>query len=87
MTDRVTPYDVGRTPTIEVTVFRDGAVIDRVLCESEDEAAEVVERWSEQDGVQCQIDDLSVHHRAGDVLEPSESELRDDGRAGEPSGA
>jgi hypothetical protein len=27
--------------------------------------------------VRCQIDDLSSHHRAGDVLEPEESELDD----------
>jgi hypothetical protein len=52
-------------------------VIDRILCESDEDAIAVVDQWTEQPGVRCQIDDLSSHHRAGDVLEPEESELDD----------
>jgi hypothetical protein len=73
------PEDAGTAPTVEVTVIRDGEVIDRVLCESDEEAVEVVESWSEQDGVHCQVDDLSVRHRSGDILEPGEPELSDTG--------
>ena len=58
------------TPGIEVRVFRDGDLIERQLCESEEEAAEVVEKWSEVDEVTCLVDDLSFHHTPEDVLEP-----------------
>jgi hypothetical protein len=57
--------------TVEVVVFRHGAQIHRELCESAEDAALVVERWSEQPGVECQVDDLSVHHRPDDILEPT----------------
>ena len=78
MTEPFAPDELGETPTIEVTVFRDGQVIHRELCETDEEATAVAEQWSETGEVECQIDDLSVHHRASDVLEPSESELSDD---------
>ena len=58
------------TPSIEVRIFRDGELLERVLCESEEDAAAVVERWSELDGVTCLVDDLSFHHTPEDVLEP-----------------
>ncbi|MGZ4690561.1 MAG: hypothetical protein ACXVKA_07480 [Acidimicrobiia bacterium] len=80
MTEPFAPDELGETPTIEVTVFRDGQVIHRELCQTDEEATAVAEHWSETGAVECQIDDLSVHHRASDVLEPSESELPDDGR-------
>jgi hypothetical protein len=57
--------------TVEVLVFQHGTQIHRELCESAEEAALVVERWSEQPGVECQVDDLSVHHRPDDILEPT----------------
>ena len=62
------------TPTVEVRVYRDGALVHRELCESEEESAALVEQWAEQEGVECEIDDLSVRHRAGDVLEPDLAE-------------
>jgi hypothetical protein len=80
MTEPFAPDDLGVTPSIEVTVYRDGAVIHRELCETDAEASEVAEEWSELDNVECQIDDLTVRHQPTDVLEPTESELGDDDR-------
>ena len=57
-------------PAVEVRVFRHGELIQQILCESEEEAASVVEHWSELDGTECEVDDLSVHHHIGEVLEP-----------------
>jgi hypothetical protein len=65
-------------PTIEVRVFLHGELVHRELCESEDQAALVVEEWSELDGVDCEVDDLSVHHRPGEILEPEPAELREE---------
>lgn len=66
------------TPTVEVRVYRQGELVRRELCESEEEAASVVQEWSELDGVTCEVDDLSVRHRAGDVLEPDPALIDDD---------
>jgi hypothetical protein len=57
-------------PTVEVRVYRYGALISRIWCESEDAATAEVDKWSELDGVECEIDDLSFRHRPGDVFEP-----------------
>lgn len=76
----VTSDEFGNSPTVEVIVFRDGAEVDRVLCESADEAALVVDQWNEHEGVVCQIDDVSVHHGPDDILEPTPDEFVDDGR-------
>ncbi len=65
-------------PTIEVRVFRRGQLVHQELCESEAEAAVVVDAWAELDGVECEVDDLSVRHRLGDVAEPEPAELRDE---------
>lgn len=65
-------------PALEVVVYRHGEVVHRELVESEEAAADVVDAWSEQEGVECTVDDLSVRHRAGDILEPEPSELPDD---------
>jgi hypothetical protein len=64
--------------TVEVVVFRHGAEIHRELCESTESAALVVDEWSEQEGVQCQVDDLSVHHRPDQILEPTPDEFEAD---------
>jgi hypothetical protein len=72
-------------PTIEVVVRRHGVIVTRVLCESEGEATAVIDQWTEQPGVICEVDDLSVHHRAGQVLEPLEGELvEEDHPPGDP---
>jgi hypothetical protein len=65
-------------PTVEVRVFRHGALTHDELVESEEQAALVVEEWTELDGVTCEVDDLSVRHRAGQILEPELAELVDE---------
>jgi hypothetical protein len=69
-------YDIG-APTIEVIVRQHGAVVARELCESAEEAAEVVERWSEVEGVACVVADLGVDHRPDEIL-GEQQELDDD---------
>lgn len=64
-------------PTIEVRVYRHGDLVHRELCESEEQAALVIEEWSELDGVECEVDDLSVRHEPGEILEPEPAELRE----------
>jgi len=71
----VRPEDQGETPTIEVRVYRGADLLNRELCESEEQAAQVVREWEEVDGVECEVDDLSFRHRPGDVLEPEPTEL------------
>jgi hypothetical protein len=61
--------------TIEVRVYRDGSLVHTELCESEVEAMDVVDEWSEQPGVLCEVDDLSVRHRAEDVFAPEPPDL------------
>ncbi|MBK9180951.1 MAG: hypothetical protein IPM45_15560 [Acidimicrobiales bacterium] len=68
MTDTMSERD--GSPTVEVRVFRRGDLVHRELCETEEEAALVVDEWSELDGVTCEVDDLSERHRGGDILEP-----------------
>lgn len=75
MDDAATP--IGEGLTVEVVVFRHGDEVRRELCESAEAAALVVEEWGEQEGVQCQVDDLSVHHRPGQILEPGPDEFDD----------
>lgn len=71
-------YTAEGTPSIEVRVFRDGDLIERQLCESDEEAAEVVEKWSEVEDVTCLVDDMSFHHTPNDVLEPEPSAPADE---------
>ena len=57
-------------PTIEVRVYRDGELISRELCESEDEASLIVDTWTELEGVTCEVDDLSAgSHYPDEILE------------------
>lgn len=66
------------TPTVEVRVYRHGDLVHRELCESEEQAALVIEEWSELDGVRCEVDDLSVHHQPGEIVEAEPAELGED---------
>lgn len=70
MSEQYTPEG---TPSIEVRIFRDDELIESQLCESDEEAAEVVQKWSEVEDVTCLVDDLSFHHTPNDVLEPEPS--------------
>ncbi len=64
------PHRWDDSPTIEIRVFRHGELVHTELCESEEEATLVVEEWADFDGVQCEVDDLTVKHRPGDIFEP-----------------
>ena len=70
-------YDTG-APTIEVRIYRDGQLLDKELCETEEEAATVVKQWSDIENVYVLVDDLSAHHGPGDILAPDELPLSDD---------
>jgi hypothetical protein len=76
------------SPTVEIVVFRDGHEIGRELCDTPEDAALAVERWSEDPGVVCQVDDLSVHHRPEDIRDPSPDDVvaDDDFVEGSPDG-
>lgn len=78
-------YGPGNTPGTEVRVFRHGELVERVLCESEEEAAVVLDKWAEMDDVTCLVDDLSFHHKPGDVLEPEPPEPTDEEYPHEPT--
>lgn len=65
-------------PTIIVRVYRHEQLVREELCESEEEAALLVDEWSELEGVECEVDDLSVRHRPGDILEPEPAEPVDE---------
>ena len=67
------------TPTVEVRIYRDGRLVQRELCESEEDAALVVEKWSEIEGTEFEVDDLSSPHQPDQILdleppEPAEDE-------------
>lgn len=66
------------SPTVEVVVCRDGREVARELCDSAEDAALVVEQWSEDPGVMCQVDDLSECHRPEDIRDPSPDDPLDD---------
>lgn len=63
-----------QTPTTAVRVFRDGQLVATEWCDSEEDAAEVAERWTEQAGVVVEVDGLSYQHRPGDILAPEPAE-------------
>jgi hypothetical protein len=65
---------------VEVVVFRDGREVARELHDTPEQAADAVARWSEEHGVVCQVDDLSVHHRPSDIREPVADDVFDDER-------
>jgi hypothetical protein len=57
------------TPTVEVRVFRDAQLVHRELCESDEQAGLVVEAWSDVEGTEFEVDDLSTHHGPEDILD------------------
>jgi hypothetical protein len=70
--------DPWETPRIEVRVYRRGELVQRELCDSEEDAREVVESWSEQEEVTCEVDSLTTRHHPEDVLAPEPALLVDD---------
>ena len=80
------PQREGSTPTLEVRVVRDGVVVQRELCESEEEASAVVETWSDVEGVACEVEDLTRDHGQGGVLDPRPWEVDADDAVDERPG-
>lgn len=76
--DEVSFEEREERPTIEVRVWRHGTLLRRELCESEEQAALVVESWSELEGVVCEVDDLTVRHQPGDIAGPEPPEVREE---------
>lgn len=62
-----TLHDTG-APTHEVRVYDHGRLLTSELCESEENVAAVVERWSDVGNLFVVADDLSAEHGPGDVL-------------------
>jgi hypothetical protein len=85
MSEAFTPDELGTTPTVEVIVYRDGAVVHRELCATDADASAVADQWNELGAIECQIEDLSVRHGPTDVLEPTEGELSDDAEPRRPT--
>ena len=54
------PADFGESPTLEVRAYREGKLLERAFCETEQEAADVVAAWEELEAVECVVDDLSA---------------------------
>ena len=69
--------DFGVTPTLEVRVYRDGVLVQRVLCETEEDAVATVEAAEEERGVKCEVDDLSAQHHDVDDLEVAPTAFAD----------
>jgi hypothetical protein len=65
-------YDTG-APTIELRIYRNGRLLVQELCETEEDAAAVVEHWSDVENLYVLVDDLSARHAPGDILAPDES--------------
>lgn len=73
-----TSVDPWNTPRIEVRIFRNGELVQREWCDSEDEATQVVDSWSELAGITCEVDDLTIRHHPDDVLAPEPALPLDD---------
>jgi hypothetical protein len=58
-------------PTVELVVFCEGRETARELYDTPEEAADAADRWSEQAGAVCQVDDLGLHHRPTDIRDPA----------------
>lgn len=61
--------EMDTAPTLEVLVFRNGDVVHRELCESEEQAAIVIEAWAELDGTTCEVRGLSDSEIDADATE------------------
>ncbi len=71
----VRPEDLGETPILEARAYRDGALVARELCESEEDAAAFVETWEQEPGIECEVDDLSVPSHDTEVFEVEPTDL------------
>lgn len=58
------------TPTLEVRILREGVVVHRELCETDEEASAVADAWSDTEGVAVEVTDLSRSGESAGVLDP-----------------
>jgi hypothetical protein len=70
--------DDAASPTLEVRIYDHGRLLTRELCESEEDAASVVERWQEVANVLVVVDDLASKHGPDDILAPEEPLIDDE---------
>jgi hypothetical protein len=73
-----TLYDTG-APTLEVRIYDHDRLLAREHCEAEEDAAAVVERWSELANLFVVADDLSTKHEPDDISVPEEPLVDSDG--------
>jgi hypothetical protein len=57
---KIGAFDPSSTPTVEVLVYRGDELVLTEWCDSEDDAAEVVARWSERADARCVVRDVST---------------------------
>jgi hypothetical protein len=81
----VTEHEGHSPVNVEVVGWRGARIAKRAVCESEQEAAAIAEHWAELDFTRIEIEDLSVHHRPDEILEPGVD--IGPGEANEPSPA
>ena len=62
--------DEAEQEDVKVVGWRDGEIGREQICESAEEAAALAEQWAELDFTRIEIEDLSVEHQLGDILEP-----------------
>jgi hypothetical protein len=67
-------FDSG-SPTLRVNVYANRVLVNRILCETAEEAGTVAAVWEEQPGYSCEIEDLGAVHSADDVLSPEPDDL------------
>jgi hypothetical protein len=63
-------YVDSTTPSLEIRVLRDGVVVHRELCETDDQADALVQAWSDTEGVVVEVDDVGRRAAPAGILEP-----------------
>jgi hypothetical protein len=74
----IRPIDTDEAGSIEVRVYRDVQLVHRELCRSSEDAAAIVERWEQTEGIECEVRDLSADEADNDFFEPETLEAGDD---------
>ena len=66
-----------QSPEVEVVVWRKGEVVHREFCDTEEDAASLIERWTELAHAEAWVDDLTIRHGGDDILaaEPPGADL------------
>ena len=72
------PEERDEHPVVELLVYRHGELERRELFESEEQARYAMDAWSDLEGVEFRLSDLSVHHGAQDILEDEPGEGLDE---------